>query len=331
MSPLSGLRKILTFTGGLTGSWLLWSRVFVDHDVPLNLAIDAERREFWGAKSCQLSYYSDTDASGTPIVLIHSINAAASAYEMRNIFSMYRGKRPVYALDLPGFGFSERSDREYSPELYKNAILDLMEQVIGEPADVVTLSLGGEFASFAALERPEFFRSITMISPTGFTNRQNKTRGQSAADNDTTDSAYNFLSNPVISQPIYDLLVTRVSMRYFLSLSFHGPVDEQLLEYDYATSHQPGAHYAPIYFVSGKLFTPDIKTRTYEKLEHPVMVIYDRDNFAGFDTLPDILERRPNWRARRIPNTLGLPQFERPDKVQEALDNFWEELEVPAR
>ena len=45
----------------------------------------------------------------------------------------------MFALDLPGFGFSERSDRTYSPVLYRNAITDFLANVVGEAADVVLL------------------------------------------------------------------------------------------------------------------------------------------------------------------------------------------------
>jgi pimeloyl-ACP methyl ester carboxylesterase len=102
-------------------------------------------------------------------VLIHSVNAAASAYEMRPIFEQYRGKRPIYALDLPGFGFSERSDRRYTPQLFSEAIADLLRTQVREtqPVDIVALSLGCEFAASVALAMPERVRSLALISPTG--------------------------------------------------------------------------------------------------------------------------------------------------------------------
>ena len=45
--------------------------------------------------------------------------------------------------------------------------------------------------------------------------------------------------------------------------------DEGLAEYDYLTTHQPGAQHAPYYFVSGYLFSEDI-IRIYHSLTLPV-------------------------------------------------------------
>ena len=56
---------------------------------------------------------------------VHSVNAAASAYEMAPIFNRYRTSLPEIAMDLPGFGLSDRSDRIYSPRVYHEAILDV--------------------------------------------------------------------------------------------------------------------------------------------------------------------------------------------------------------
>ncbi len=63
----------------------------------------------------------------------------------------------MFALDLPGCGFSGRSSREYTPRLFEDAILDLLTTQVGEPADVIALSLGAEFAARAAVTEPERF------------------------------------------------------------------------------------------------------------------------------------------------------------------------------
>lgn len=311
---------------GLAAGWIAYSHLAIDHSMPLPPAIDAERHLFTSKMAGLMNYYVD-GGDGRPLVLVHSINAAASAYEMRPIFEYYRESRAVYALDLPGFGFSERSDRRYSPEMYAGAIRDFLADIVGTPADVVALSLGSEFAAHAALEHPELFHSLALISPSGLTERRNKRASQKASEDGTEDTLLSLFSFPLWSQPLYDLLATKTSIRYFLKQSFEGPVDAGLEAYDYLTAHQPGARFAPLHFISGQLFTPDIRKTVYEQLELPVLVIYDRDAFVSFDALPDLLLVRPNWSATRIRPTLGLPQFEEMAATGRALDNFWQGLE----
>ncbi len=300
--------------------WIAYSQFAIDHAVPLPLAIDVEVRAFRSPVAGRLAYYARS-GSGRPLVLLHSINAAGSSYEMRPLFNHYSHTRPVYALDLPGFGFSERTDRSYSPQLCRDAILSFLESVVGEPADVVALSLSSEFAAQAALLQPERFHSLAFISPSGFTLRA--PASPEDHPNQKTDLLYSAFSFPLWAQAFYDLIATRPSIHYFLSRSFKGPVDEGLEDYAYATSHQPGARYAPLSFVSGKLFTRDILAEVYERLTLPVLVIYDRDAFVRFDTLPDLVERHTNWRAERILPTRGLPQFEKLPETVAALDSFW--------
>ncbi len=308
------------------GGWLTYSALLIDHDIPLPPAIDAPQERFSGTETGFLNYYVDENGEGRPLVLIHSINAAGSSYEMRPIFEQYRGKRPVYALDLPGFGFSERADREYSPQLYAQAIIDLLERKVGVPADVIALSLGSEFAARAARMRPELFHSLTLISPSGFTRREKKVASQRASGSSASDAALAFFRFPLWSQGFYDVLATRRSIRYFLKQSFEGTPDEGMIAYDYLTAHQRGARFAPFYFVSGKLFSPHIREDVYEKLSLPVLVLYDRDEFVRFDMLPHTLEHCPNWRAVRIAPTRGLPHFEQLASVVSALDGFWDTL-----
>jgi pimeloyl-ACP methyl ester carboxylesterase len=307
---------------------IAYSAVAIDHALPLSPAFAAERRRLHSSAAGNLSYYADDQKTGRPLLLIHSINAAASAYEMRPLFERYRGQRPVYAPDLPGFGFSDRADRVYSPELYTAALRDLLlELTAGRgAADVVALSLGSEFAARVALQQPEQVRSLTLISPTGLTARPMKNRSERAGDTVPGAALYQLFRFPLWSQAFYDLLASRPSIRYFLQRSFVGAPDRGLVAYAYATAHQPGARFAPLAFVSGRLFSPDIRELVYEHLPMPVLALYDQDAFVRFDTMPEVLAHNPHWQAKRIAPSKGLPQFERLDETTRALDTFWQEI-----
>lgn len=320
---LGFLRTTLLGVGGAVGGWLAYSKFAVDHDVELPPAIDAAQTDFASSNAGLLNYYVETTPTGRPLVLLHSINAGASAYEVKPIFEHYQFSRPVYALELPGFGFSDRSDRIYSTDLYVDAISGFLHDVVPEPADVVALSLTSEFAAAAAHQHPDLFNTLTLISPSGFTARENKRSSQNANDNGTSDRIYNVFSNPIWAQAFFDLLVTPASLRLFLARNFEGAVDQGLVDYAYKTTHQLGARYAPLYFVSGQLFSTDIFETAYAPLTVPTLVLYDQDPNLSFDRLPELLETNSAWRARRIPNTQGLPHFERMDKVAQALDEFW--------
>lgn len=309
---------------------IAYSALAIDHAVPLSPAIDAERRTLRTAQAGQLTYYADEHAAGRPLLLVHSINAAASAYEMRPLFEHYRATRPVYAVDLPGFGFSERADWIYTPALYTAALLDLLRTITagGEAADVVALSLGSEFAARAALEQPALVRSLTLISPTGLTARTQRNRPEQVGASSMGATLNRLLRFPLWSQALYDLVASKASIRYFLRMSFVAEPDPGLVAYAYATAHQPGARFAPLAFLSGQLFSPHVREEVYERLSLPALVLYDQDAFVRFDTLPDLLARNPRWQAVRLVPTKGLPQFEQFEAVTRALDAFWQEVEV---
>jgi pimeloyl-ACP methyl ester carboxylesterase len=324
-SPLGqGLKGLFALPLAAAGSWILYSHLVINHSALLPEAVPGERKIFHSPAAGKISYYTQPGAGGRPTVLIHSINAAASAYEMRPLYTAFQGKRPVTALDLPGFGYSDRTKRVYSPGLYTHVILEFLSAVVGEPADVVALSLGCEFAAHAALLQPELFSSLVMISPSGFSQGKGDRGSQQASRSGLGEILHAAFAVPLWARPFYDLLTTRASIEYFLRQSFIGPVPPDLVEYDYAAAHQPGAEHAPLYFISGRLFTPEICQAVYENLQIPALVLYDRDSFVSFDMLPAALETNPYLRAVRLVPTLGLPHFEQTEKTVEVLERFWE-------
>jgi pimeloyl-ACP methyl ester carboxylesterase len=109
----------------------------------------------------RLSYYvagPPRNGPSIPLLLLHSINAAGSAYEVKPLFERYQLRRTVYALDLPGFGFSDRSARRYRPRLMTDAIHAMVEEIrlVHGPVmiDALAVSLSSEFLARAAFENP---------------------------------------------------------------------------------------------------------------------------------------------------------------------------------
>ena len=264
LGTLGGVGLLALGTAAAGAGWLLYSRVAVPHDLPLPEAIPAPRKRLRSSFG-ELSYYADERAPGRALLLVHSVNAAASAYEMRPLFERFRGTRPVYALELPGFGFSERRSRRYSAPLYADAILAFVRRVLPEPPDVVALSLAGEFVVRAALLEPARFRSLALLSPTGLSGRRRS----------GSERLHRFLKARLWRRALFDLISTAPSIRYFLRRSFVGEPPQGLLRYSYLTSHQPEAEHAPLAFLSGKLFTPEASALLYERSRVPTIAIYD--------------------------------------------------------
>ncbi len=290
--------------------------------VPLPPAVEAPREVYSTPALKDISWYADGPEGTRPLVLLHSINAAPSVFEMKPLFEHYRSERRVYAPDLPGFGFSDRSDRPYSPALYAEAINAFLTDVVKEPADVVAFSLSSEFAARACLAAPERFSTLALLSPTGFSARR-------LPSGRVGDALHRIFTLPKLGPGLYNLLTKRAGIRFFMRQSYVGEPPEELIEYAYATSHQPGAMHAPYRFLAGQLFTRNAVETLYSQLELPVLVIYDKDANVTFDLLPQVLESKANWHATRVEPTLGVPQWERPTRTIAALDEFWRMAEAP--
>lgn len=277
--------------------WIAYSRLAIDRRMRLPPALPG-RHERLHTSEGAVGLYGSPEGDGAPLLLIHSVNAAASAYEVRPLYLHYRGRRPVYALDLPGFGFSDRERRIYTPRVMVEAIHAAAAEIAarhGRPVDAVALSLSAAFLARAALERAQDYRSLFLVSPTGFDARLS---GHGPAEGDRgSELRRNAFAFPLWGRAAFDALVSRPSMRFFLEKTWGGPqIDEGLLEYGYASAHQPGAEHAPFSFLSGYLFPTDT-SRLYEALWLPVFVVHGaRGDFVDFREAPRFA-RRPNWRV----------------------------------
>jgi pimeloyl-ACP methyl ester carboxylesterase len=279
-------------------------------------AFVGERFEFGG-----LGCY--TAGRGLPLLLLHSVNAASSAAEVRPLFERYRSRRTVFALDLPGFGISERSDRAYTPRLMTDALHATAKQIRRRcgpgPIDALALSLGCEFLARAAVEQPSRWGRLALVSPTGLKGTQPR-RGPPGSTRNMP-WLHRLLSAPPWSQALYSGLTRPAVIRYFLEKTFGSKqIDEAMWAYAVQTTRQPGARHAPLQFLSGGLFSADILT-VYESIGQPVWMSHGvRGDFTDYRGKV-LLQGRPNWTYTEFP-TGALPYCERPAEFVAAFDAF---------
>jgi pimeloyl-ACP methyl ester carboxylesterase len=283
----------------------------------LRHAVSGERFEFDG-----ISCY--TAGSGAPLLLVHSVNAAASAAEVAPIYERYRTTRTVFAIDLPGYGFSDRSDRAYTPRLMTDALHAVRAQIAkrcgAAPLDALAVSLGCEFLVRAAVEQPTQWGRLALVSPTGFRGQQPQ-RGAPGSTR-AMPGLHRVVSAPWWSQALFNGLTKPGVVRYFLNRTWGSRhIDEAMWAYAVKTAAQPGARHAPLHFLSGSMFSRDIFS-LYEALTQPVWMCHGvRGDFTDYRA-QHLLAGRRNWRFTEF-KTGALPYFEVPGPFFAELDGMW--------
>lgn len=279
-------------------------------------ALGGERFTFGGV-NCYIA------GNGPPLVLVHSINAAPSAAEMRPLYEHYAATHTVFAIDLPGFGHSARPDRRYDPRLMTDALHALADQVRNRcgpmPIDALAASLGCEFLARAAVERPARWGRLAFVSPTGLSGTTPR-RGPPGSTR-AKPWLHALLSAGPWSRALYRGLTQPAVIRYFLQRTWGSrAIDETLWAFDLLTTRQSGARFAPLHFLSGGLSSQDIH-RIYDAVAQPVWVSHgvrgDFKDFRGARLLRD----RGNWRTT-VYQTGALPYFEVPSAFFAGLDEF---------
>jgi pimeloyl-ACP methyl ester carboxylesterase len=282
----------------------------------LEKAIDSDGALIKGVGDYEIYWYFDTESGGRPLLFVHSVNAAPSAIELKPLFQHFRASRPVFAPDLPGFGRSTRGVGTMTSSDFAKQIASLIQEMApSEPPDVIALSLGCEFVARAVVECGAAVRSLTFISPTGFSRRQ----PPAPQAQRRLKRLFDFAG---FGRGAFKLLRLERSIRYFYGMNFSGFVPNELVTYALKTTRQPGAHEMPLQFLSMGLFTANAAESLYFKLDVPVLVLFDKDPNVSFELFEEF-EANPAWQFKRIAPSLGMPQWEHPEETVGAIEAFF--------
>ena len=100
-----------------------------------------------------------------PIILVHGLGV--SSRYMMPLARLLAAERSVYAIDLPGFGRSEKPRRALNLTEQANALIAWMGETKIACAVLLANSIGCQIVIDIALARPDLVERIILVSPMG--------------------------------------------------------------------------------------------------------------------------------------------------------------------
>lgn len=285
----------------------------------LGLALNL-RLQYVPWRGVHYAHYSRT-GRGRPVVVLHSINAVASAHEMKPLVQrlLRQTAQPVHVLEWLGFGHSDRPDIPYTPQLLENQLEHFLARVVptNEGADLIGLSLGATYAAEVARRRPDLVRTLVAIEPSGL--------GREPREIGKAWSRLLF-TLPGVQRAFYDRLTTPDALYAFARdnlFSSDFGVPDEYVEYGAETARMEGASRPLDDFLEGRLF-PDEATDIFLHLPQPLLIIHgtitDR-RLESYTDLPE-LAGQPDTIIAALP-TGALPHWERPSAVLDRITEFY--------
>ncbi len=100
------------------------------------------------------------------LLLLHGFGESLTTW--RALFDPLATSYRVLAIDLPGFGGSEKPEAAYTLDAMTGRLASLIDRETEGPLVVVGHSMGGLLAASLALTRPDRVQALVLIAPAGY-------------------------------------------------------------------------------------------------------------------------------------------------------------------
>eukprot|EP00877_Chromochloris_zofingiensis_P001857 jgi/Chrzof1/11672/Cz06g04170.t1_PPH3 len=285
----------------------------------------------WKWKGHKINYV--TAGCGEPILLVHGFGASAGHY--RRLIPVLAKQYKVYAIDLLGFGASDKPVQPYTIELWAELIdAFLAEFMDGKPAVLVGNSVGSLCCLTAAAKAaPHQVRGLVLLNAAGAMNNKG------VVSDWRIIAAYPIfllidllLSTRSIARPLFDNFRQKETLQKVLLGVYKNAaaVDDELVE----IIHRPSCDANALdVFVSVITGPPGPKPwDLILKIQAPIFIAWgDTDPFTPLDGpvgiyMRDLATTRPNTTFALLKDVGHCPQDDRPELLHTELLPWLEKL-----
>ncbi len=259
----------------------------------------------------------DEGSSDDLIILIHGLGSNAKGW-IKNIFELSKNNR-VIALDLPGYGKSQKGYFQYSMDFYAEIIKQLSEQVSYKSLSLVGHSMGGQIAMVTALNYPKIVDKLVLISSAGF---ETFTEGEAA-----------WFKKVVTPELIKDTPIRNIDIN--LKSNFYNYTDEAEFMITERIQMRKANGFDLYCYAVAENVAGMVNAPVYEKLEkilQPTLILFGENDglipnpylHGGFTKVIAEIgnEKIPNSELVMFPESGHFVQFEKADQVNKTILEF---------
>lgn len=124
--------------------------------------IGSQRDWVWRGWQTRYTYLRSQSQDAAPMVLLHGFGASIGHW--RHNMPILSQHHTVYALDLLGFGASEKAIAPYNVTLWIEQVHDFWQTFIREPVILVGNSIGSLVCLAAAAAYPDMVKAVVMLN-----------------------------------------------------------------------------------------------------------------------------------------------------------------------
>lgn len=268
---------------------------------------------------------------GHPVVLIHGFGASAGHWR-KNIPALAAAGHQVHALDLLGFGDSDKPEIPYSLEVWELLLKDYWQAFIGKPAIFIGNSIGGLLTLMVLAHHPDIAAAGGVLNCAGGLNHRPEELPLPLR------LVMGGFTQLVSSQWLGPLLFRQVRQRSRIRSSLRqvygnqDAITDDLVEMIYRPACDPGAQK-----VFASILTAPAGPHPEELLPNihqPLLVIWGEEDpwtpIKGADPyrrLSQDDQAQPAVTLHTLPKTGHCPHDERPDQVNPLILDWLQQLQ----
>jgi pimeloyl-ACP methyl ester carboxylesterase len=262
---------------------------------------------------------------GKPLLLIHGFGASIGHWQ-KNIPVLAASGYRVWAIDLLGFGNSDKPSLDYTLELWQQQIVDFWSAHIQESTVFIGNSIGALLALMLTVNHPEISRGAVLINCAGGLNHRPDELNLPLR---LVMSAFTKLvSSPVTGKFIFDNVRRKHRIRNTLTQVYcdRTAITDELVEMLYEPSCHAGAQQV---FASVLTAPPGATPQELlPKLQRPLAVLWGENDpwtpIKGAKIYRDLAANNPNVHFNVIPNAGHCPHDENPELVNRLILDWLE-------
>ncbi len=285
------------------------------------LTTDNFEKLFWNWQGYNIQY--TVMGTGKPLVLIHGFGASIGHWR-KNIPVLANAGYQVFALDLLGFGASEKAPIDYTMEVWVELLRDFWQVHIQEPAIFIGNSIGALLSLMVLAEHPEISTGGILInSAGGLSHRPHELKLPLRL----VMAAFNKLvSHPMTGKFIFNNIRRKSQIRRTLYQVYcdRNAVTNELVDLLYTPACDPGAQQ-----VFASILTAPAGPSPDELLpnvQHPLLVLWGANDpwtpIAGAKIYEKAQEDGKNIQVVPIANAGHCPHDEVPHLVNSQIVNW---------